>query len=451
MIKNIRYIYWLMAEFFKQYKKILFITFLLTFVLITFILSSSSLGSFSAKKQKIGLVGQHNLNNPPDVILSLISNPLIYLNEKGGYQPVLASSWENFDNNKKFIITLRDNLYWNDNKKLTTSDINFKLKDVKIERLDERRIVFVLEKPLPIFLNYLTKPLLKNGLIGAAGAYRATNIKLRNGYLAEINLQPRISNLPPIKYLFFENEERMIQAYKKGEINKMTIKKKSLADNFIKWKNTKITKLVDYNHPVTIFFNLKDEKLADRELRNTLEKAINKSIFKEIGEVAYGPIPPSSYYFSQNTAIDIYSPELAQTYIKTHYQSTDSAQMKLTMITSYDFFDILDPLKKQFNDVNVGLDVKIVNRIPSENFSLLLTYWEVPSLDDQYFFWHSSQSESNLSNYQNVKIDKTLEDIRATTNILVKKKLATDFQKIFTDDPPAIFLYYPYIYLIERK
>jgi len=447
--RNIRYIFWLISGFLKKYQKTLFITFLLTFFLITFFYSS--LRYALTKKEKIGMVGQYSISEPPAELLSLISNPLLYLNQKGEYQPVLASSWEAMDSYKKFRITLKENLYWNDGKKLTTDDINLKLKGIKMQKLDERNIIFILDKPSPIFLNYLTKPLLKEGLIGAAGVYAVSNVKLKNGYLSEIYLQPRISNLPPLIYLFFENEEKMIYAYKKGEINKMTIKKKALADNFSKWPNTKITKLVDYNHPVTIFFNLKDKRLSDRELRSAIGKAVYKDAFKDMGEIAYGPIPPASIYFDKKIATDIYSPELARNYIQTQYQSSNSASLKITLTTSYDFFDIVEILKKQFAEVNINLEIQIINRIPSGDFSLLLSYWTVPNLDDQYFFWHSSQSESNLSHYQNLKVDKILEEIRATTKVSVKKKLAADFQKNFADDPPAIFLYYPYLYQIQRK
>jgi peptide/nickel transport system substrate-binding protein len=451
MKKNIRYFYWILIEFINKHKKILLVTFLITFVFATFFTSSVPLKIFPTKKQKIGLVGQYSVNNPPEEIVSLISNPLLYYDEKGGYRPILIASWEAMDDNKKFRITLKNNIFWNDGKKFITDDIDLKIKDVEIKKIDDRNVFFILKKPLPIFLNYLTKPLLRNGLVGVAGAYITTNIKVKNGYLSEVYLQPRISGLEPIIYHFYENEEKMMQAYKRGEINRMIVKKKSLADNFTNWRNTKITRLVDYKHPVALFFNLNDKRIEDKELRNAIIKAINKTEFKDIGEIAHSPISPISNYFFPNINLDIYSPELSQNYIKSHYLSTSAAQLKFNIVTSYDFFDVLEKIKEQLKKVGIEVEAKITNRIPEENFELFLTYWTVPVLDDQYYFWHSSQDQTNLSNYKNVKIDKTLEEIRSTTNFLNKKKLALEFQRIFADDPPAVFLYYPYNYLIERK
>ena len=86
-----------------------------------------------------------------------------------------------------------------------------------------------------------------------------------------------------------------------------------------------------------------------------------------------------------------------------------------------------------------------------DNFDLLLVFWNVPKDPDQYYFWHSTQKEGNIGNYSNVKIDKLLEEGRSTINIEERSKIYQEFQKIIQDDPPALFLYYPYVYTIERE
>jgi ABC-type transport system substrate-binding protein len=44
-----------------------------------------------------------------------------------------------------------------------------------------------------------------------------------------------------------------------------------------------------------------------------------------------------------------------------------------------------------------------------------------------------------------------LEAGRGTINLEEREKAYFDFQKNIQDDPPAIFLYYPYVYTITRK
>ena len=82
---------------------------------------------------------------------------------------------------------------------------------------------------------------------------------------------------------------------------------------------------------------------------------------------------------------------------------------------------------------------------------MLLAFWKVPQDPDQYFFWHSTQKQGNITGYKNVKIDKLLEDGRNTLAIEKRKKIYYDFQKVFMDDLPAVFLYYPNVYTISRK
>jgi peptide/nickel transport system substrate-binding protein len=74
----------------------------------------------------------------------------------------------------------------------------------------------------------------------------------------------------------------------------------------------------------------------------------------------------------------------------------------------------------------------------------------MPKDPDQYMLWHSSQ-QNNISNYKNLRIDKLLEDGRQTQDQDQRVKLYEDFQKYLLDDPPATFLYFPYVYDIKRK
>ena len=82
---------------------------------------------------------------------------------------------------------------------------------------------------------------------------------------------------------------------------------------------------------------------------------------------------------------------------------------------------------------------------------MLLTLWNPPIDPDQYYFWHSTQTNQNITNLKNVKIDKLLEDGRKVTNIEQRKQIYVDLQKVIADEVPAIFLYYPYSYTVSRK
>ena len=85
-----------------------------------------------------------------------------------------------------------------------------------------------------------------------------------------------------------------------------------------------------------------------------------------------------------------------------------------------------------------------------------LLYGEITGLDpDPYPFWHSSQSRDpglNLSVYYRKDIDKVLEDARAATNPDARAGKYVEFQRLFSDELPALILYRPdYHYVVGKK
>lgn len=101
---------------------------------------------------------------------------LTFVNDSTGkIEPALAESWESFDNNKRFIFTLRAGLKWSDGVPLTADDVIFTYQDIvfnkeistdlkdvlkigkngsfpKIRKLDNRRVEFILPEPFAPFL-----------------------------------------------------------------------------------------------------------------------------------------------------------------------------------------------------------------------------------------------------------------------------------------------------------
>ncbi len=75
---------------------------------------------------------------------------------------------------------------------------------------------------------------------------------------------------------------------------------------------------------------------------------------------------------------------------------------------------------------------------------------EVPADPDQYTWWHSNQS-ANISNYQNPRVDKLLEDARKETDQQRRKVMYLEFQRYLVEDVPAMFLYYVTEHDVDRK
>ena len=449
MIKKIRYFYWLTLEFIRKYAINIILTFVISFIIISFFSLPIKKNFFS--KKRVGLVGSFSPKNLPEEILYLISNPLLTYNEKGDYTPILLSSWEVKDNYKVYRLTLKKNVLWNDGEELTTGNLNIKIKDAQIKKIDRYSMFITFANSTPNFLNYLSKPLIKNLFVGAAGKYKVKKYQLKNGFVVYLLLIPNISNLPIIEYKIFPTEEEMILAYKLGKINEMTLKKKKLVDDFAKWKNSKITKLVDYKHILTIFFNNKKEFFKNKDFKKAIVRAIDKKKFSSMGIENSSPVPLNSIYYNSNLSPTFYSPDYLKEFINSQLKATSSAKIKLNLYTYYDFFNIANEIIDLLNQAEIEIQTIFIRQQIPENFDLMLTYLEIPSVEDQYLLWHSEQKKTNISHYKNERVDKLLEDLRLAINFDEKKKNADEFQKNFLDDPGAIFLFHPYVYLIEKR
>lgn len=452
--KFFRYYYWLFLEFFKKHGRLMAISFFISFIgIIGFLSISPYIKVAVAPEEIIGLVGNYDINNPPDEVVNKISNGLVTITDRGEIIPVIANSWEVKADGREYRFHLKDNLSWSNNKKFTAHDIAYQFKDVEVIPIDDKTVDFSLKKALPIFPTYLNKPLIKYPLLGVAGFYRAGKIRTQYGYLKEISLIPNTKNLQPIRYKFYNNESQLVNAYKKGEVNSITITKKSMADGFANWKNSEIIKRVDHTRLLTLFFNNSNPLLAQKNIKDAVALSFDYQKLAEMGEIARGPIPPVSWAYNPNLKSPTYDVVNAEKIINNEVEASEAA--KVNLVTSFEYFDVADELSDELNTIGISNEVSFSSFDQSGSFDLFLAFWKVPKDPDQYYFWHSTQTSKNgggnIGAYNNVKIDKLLEQGRATINLEERETAYFDFQKNIQDDPPAIFLYYPYVYTIKRK
>ncbi len=446
--KKIRHFYWFFKIFLQKNFKILIISFIasLLFIFLTINFFPFINELLFKKRDKIGVVGQYTLTTLPNDITSLMSNSLISINNKGEILPVLASSWEIKDKNTTYIFHLKKNLVWSDGKKFVAADINYKFKGIQTIVLNENTIEFKLSHQLSIFPVYLTKPLIRSPLKGIAGLYQPENFRLEKGIVQSVSLSPNKSELSYKTYYFYDTEDKLITAYKKGEINSFHTQKKSITDTFKNWKNTTIDKSVNYNQIMTLFFNNTTQVLSNKDIRQAL--AYDSPSLEDMGERANGPIPPFSWAYDPNLKEYSYNIDKAKSLVKKELNSSSSAQLNL--YTFYDYIDVAEQLKKNFDQIGLKTIINVVSYTP-QNFDMFLTLWNPPLDPDQYYLWHSTQSEGNITNYKSDKIDKLLEDGRSITDITQRKEIYSEFQKKIVEDVPAFFIYYPYIYTVTKK
>lgn len=437
---NLRYITRLIGAFLSRFKFLIILGIVLG-IFFFFIINLIVPALTSLKTEKIGITGRFTPTTLPVKIAGQISEGLTKVSSSGDVEPALASSWETTDKGKTWTFKLAQGKTWQDTRDVTASDINYQFSDLKIERPDSKTLVFKLENPYSAFPVIVSRPVFKKGLLGT-GEWKVKSINLAGGYVTQLILENKVKER--IIYKFYPTEERTKLAFKLGEINKI---EGLLSPNPLDtWKNIKMEKESNTGEYVVIFFNTQDKALGEKNLRQALSYAIDKDALE--GQRAISPISVDSWAYNPQVKQYDYDAEKAKKMVQElPKDTTDGLQIKLT--TSPTLLPTAELIAKNWKDSGIDTKVEVVSSIPTD-YQALLVIFDTPEDPDQYSLWHSTQTSTNVSRYQNPRIDKLLEDGRTQLSLEDRKKTYLDFQRFLLEDSPAAFLYYPYTYTISR-
>lgn len=396
----------------------------------------------SRNSERIGVVGRYRIETLPNYILKLAGNGLAKVNDDGTVSPDLASSWETPDNGQTWIFKLRQGIKWQDGKRLTSQTINYQFSDAKIERPDELTITFKLESPFAPFPYVVAKPTFRKGLLGT-GEWKVTKATLSAGYIQKLVLVNKEGHKKIIK--FYPTEERAKSGFKLGEID--ILQGIFNPEPFDSWKVVKVEKEVNTNRYAAIFFNTQDKLFGEKSLRQALAYAIKKDNFD--GPRAISPISPDSWAFNPQVKTYNYDAARAKELINDLAKEL-RASLAVNLVTSPALLSVAESIARNWNEIGVTTTVQVTSGVPSE-YQALLAIFDISDDPDQYSIWHSTQSSTNITHYQNPRIDKLLEDGRVQLNTEERKKIYLDFQRFLVEDSPAAFLYHPTTYVVRRK
>ena len=444
LFSKTRFFVWLGKAFFSRYTKQLIAGFAVGFLLIILGLKFYPfVSSLVPNKQVIGVVGNYTPTTLPMSIQNLISLGFTKVNTKGEALPSLAVSWETREEGKVYIFRLKEDIFWHDEKRFTAHDINYQLRDVKINSLDDFTVEIRLKEPFSPLPVLLSQPLFKKGLVGT-GSYKVLNLKLnldRIELISLVSADPE-KDLPQLIFKFYPTEAAAVTAFKLGEVD--TLQELTDIYNLASWKEVEIKEKTLQNRVETIFFNTSSGLLQEKAFRQALSYAIPDSEVKR----ARGPICADSWAFSEDIKVYSFDFEKAQELIKKDDFASNSASLILSTFAPY--LSLAQKVARSWEKLGIKTVIQVENTIPEE-FDALLTTQEIPPDPDQYPLWHSTQEATNISNLKDVRIDKLLEDGRKTFEKEQRKIIYEDFQKYLLDESPAAFIRNPTVYTISRK
>lgn len=475
---------------------------------------------------KEGIIGTPRFINPLLAIsdadrdmATLIYSGLMRPDNKGGLEMDLAEKYEISNDGLEYTFTIKPGSVWHDGEPITSDDIIFTVQQAKdpilksakraswegvtAEKIDDRTVKFILEKPYTPFLENTTLGILPKHLWKEAtsdlmsfsdlninpvgsGPYKIKSVSrdssgIISSAVLEANKKFALGSpyIDKISIKFYPSEEKLINAYKNREIDGVSAVAPLMLEE-IKRKDSNI-KIFSLPRIFGVFFNKNSAKIfAQKEVRQALEMATDKKKIIEEALKGFGtqldcPIPPGTIGAlpkKNNTpSIDDAKKLLEKNGWKAgndgiyekKISKNETLRLSFSVSTSNvpELKNAAELIKSMWEKVGAAVEVKVFeigdlnqNIIRPRKYDALL-FGEVVGRDpDPFVFWHSSQRNDpglNIAMYTNITVDKLLEKARTISNEEERKEIYGQFQEEIEKDVPAVFLYSPYFIYIAPQ
>ena len=455
-------------------------------------------------------------HNDPDKDLSvLLFAGLTRLDTDGSLLPDLAESWQISDDAKTYTIKLRPGLKWHDGMPLTTEDALFTYrllqidgtqadpdltalwKKVKIEKVDDQVIRFVLDTAFAPFLTYTSIGLLPRHLLNdvdpknlataefnsnpvGAGPFRLKEARI-DQFTLEANKdyhrgRPFLDN---IVLRFLKDDQTLAAALSAKQIDGGLLRPSLGAEAMTKVEENRdlaVQTLPRASYSV-LFLNTGSGTFTDKNLRKAVALSINKrqlieDILGGMGVPATGPVAPNSWAYQPSPPGPTYNPEMATKIMtdsgwrknRAGNWEKDGRELSFHLFTNNDktreaTSKALEAQLKQagfkVESASSGITGLLQNFLIPRKYDAIL-YGVDPGADpDPYPFWHSSQNTQdglNVSGLKQPKVDDLLEKGRTVAVPEARRELYKQFQDTFAEEMPSIPLYHPaYLYAMDKE
>ena len=327
---------------------------------------------------------------------------------------------------------------------------------------------------------YRFKELKKNG----SGKIEKINLIWNENYFGASNHRVNSQKKPfiqKINFIFYDNEAAAIEAYDKGSIDGLSrISVSSLAE--FQKKNIDIYKIKQPRYYAVFFNQTKSKALSDKIVRQALNYATDKQ--KMVADILLGeanavnsPLLEGSLgYTAEITTYDYSSDKAKDLLEQNSWKDADNdnirekkigseiVKLEFTIVTvnQPQLVATIQQIKQDWESIGAKIDIQIVDPtaiqqdfIKPREYQALL-FGEIYGADpDPFSFWHSSLKKDpglNLALYNNKKTDKLLEEARQSLDQNIRAEKYKEFQKIVSDEAPAVFLYSPnFLYPMAKK
>lgn len=410
-----------------------------------------------------GIIGQMQYLNPVladtnsvDVDINKLIYNSLFKTKNRELVPDVVESYEISEDGKKYSFILKSNIFWHDNKPLTSEDIVFtintikdikyrsplylSLKDVAVEKTGTFTFDINLQKAY--------NPLISTLTFGIIPKHIWSNINSYNFALSEYNLKP--VGTGPYKFeSLTKSKEGFIKSYTL-QVNDLYFRKKPYIEEFTfkffndktdlieRFKEKKVTSINYIEHSEksllneknanfynlylpkydAIFINsetnelLKQDYIRESICLGTDKYEIIEDVFENNAKKSDSLFPEDMLGYDPNYTLCEFNPSKAVSIIENNgwvrslkdgIMEKDGGKLEfiLTTVNNEDNEKVANIIKKQWENLGIKLNIQLIDNnfikeetIKPRNYDLLLYGEVVGANSDPYAFWHSSQSKN---------------------------------------------------------
>jgi peptide/nickel transport system substrate-binding protein len=452
-----------------------------------------------------------------DDVVRLVFSGLSRYRSDGSIQGDLAQSFSASADGKIWTFQIRDDATWHDGHPVISDDVVYTVallqekgyvgpysdafRGVKVERVDDRVVRFVLPDAYGPFAASTTVPLLPSHLLAkvdyaalprvafnqrpvGSGPFRVVEVDPRQTVLARSDSFYRTRPDRTRPYLdrlvlrSYPDTSEALTALARGEIDGVGGLSTGDAERARGLKNVTLYSF-GTNDFTALFLNVRPGKATfrDRVVRQAIATAIDRGRVLQVaadgrGAVAEEAVPQSSWAYIRDIPRYQRSLEEAKTLLdgadwKDHdgdgIRDRGGVKLAFAITTSSEPARVAAALQISDDLAAIGMRVELkampfaelIQRATRERtYDALLIGISVSGDPDPYSFFHSSEIADpghNFSGYSTLPMDRSLEAARRTTDQTKRRELYTTVFQAIATDVPVVFLYFSdYLYAQGR-
>ncbi len=427
----------------------------------------------------------------------------------------LAKSWRVENEGKRYIVDLKDDIYWHDGKKITASDITYTIgmiknplvrsplysswSQVRVTKLTDTSVAFDLVRAYAAFPHALTFGILPRHILGStpperlresdfnrqpvgSGPFVFSRLQVidpdEGRLIVYLDRNPKYNRGSPKLDRFqihvFKDSASVKHAFVRQEINAGVDLTSSELNDISKESNDAIIYRTLISDGMYAFLRNDAQVFSDPIVRKAFVMGTDrKAIIDKLHGFATkleGPLTtqqlPSSLMrrqpaFNNEQAADLLEKQGWKLNGQKRLKDGAPLTIELVSVQSGDYPVIVKELKSQWERLGATVNVRLVSPndiqqtvLLPRSYDALVYELELGADSDVFAYWHLSQADPrglNLSNYKSAIASETLSSAQLRLDTATRRPKYELFTDTWVADSPAIALYQPQLHYVTAN